>query len=168
MKAKPTPPGGPLPFGTLVRTWRHARKLGIVEVAKAMGIDSGLLSRIETGKRYPPEIPALTRLAKVLGIDEQSDDFAALLAAADRARNPALHDLATAMRGGKAWNPFSADMMNELPPVFCETLAEMAARATERAISRAAVSITVKSADGAVQKYQVLEGQKSVKRRKER
>ena len=53
-----------------------------------MGIDSGLLSRIETGKRYPPEIPALTRLAKVLGIDEQSDDFAALLAAADRGEEP--------------------------------------------------------------------------------
>jgi transcriptional regulator with XRE-family HTH domain len=166
MKAKPKPPGGPLPFGTLVRTWRHARKLGIVEVAKAMGIDSGLLSRIETGKRYPPEIPALTRLAKVLGIDEGSDDFAALLAAADRARNPSLHEMALAMRGGKPWNPFSADIMNELPPVFCDTLAEMVARATERAISSGAVSITVKSADGAVQKFQVLEGQKSAKQRR--
>jgi transcriptional regulator with XRE-family HTH domain len=166
MKAKPKPPGGPLPFGTLVRTWRHARKLGIVEVAKAMGIDSGLLSRIETGKRYPPEIPALTRLAKVLGIDEQSEDFAALLAAADRARNPELHEMASAMRGGKPWNPFSADLMNELPPVFCDTLAAMVARATERAISSGAVSITVKSVDGTVQKFQVLEGQKSAKQRR--
>jgi transcriptional regulator with XRE-family HTH domain len=168
MKAKPKPPGGPLAFGTLVRTWRHARKLGIVEVAKAMGIDSGLLSRIETGKRYPPEIPALTRLAKVLGIDEQSEDFAALLAAADRARNPALHDMASAIRGGKPWNPFSADLMNELPPVFCDTLAEMVARTAERAISTGAVAITVKSEDGAVQKFQLLSGQKSIKRRKER
>ena len=166
MKAKPKPPGGPLPFGTLVRTWRHARKLGIVEVAKAMGIDSGLLSRIETGKRYPPEIPALTRLAKVLGIDEQSDDFAALLAAADRARNPELHEMASAIRGGKPWNPFSADLMSELPPVFCDTLAEFVARATQHAITTGAVSITVKAQDGAVQKFQLLEGQKQSKERR--
>ena len=43
-------------------------------------------------------------------------------------------------------------------------LAEMVARATERAIFTDAVSITVKSADGAVQKYQVLEGRTLVKK----
>ena len=155
-------------FGSIVRHWRKARKLGIVEVAKAVGIDSGLLSRIETGKRYPPEIPVLVRISKALGIDEGSDDFAQLLAAADRARNPELHAMALAMRGGKPWNPFSADLMNELPPVFCETLAELVARATQHAISTGAVSVIVKSKDGAVQKFQLLEGQKSVKRRKER
>jgi len=155
-------------FGSIVRHWRKARKLGIVEVANAVGIDSGLLSRIETGKRYPPEIPVLVRISKALGIDEGSDDFAELLAAADRARNPELHAMASAVRGGKAWNPFSADLMNELPPVFCDTLAEMVARATERAISTTAVSITVKSESGAVQKFQILSGQNSVKRRKER
>jgi transcriptional regulator with XRE-family HTH domain len=166
MKAQPTPAARPITFGSIVRQWRKARKLGIVEVAKAVGIDSGLLSRVETGKRYPPDLPVLTRLAKVLGIDEQSDDFTALLAAADRARNPALHDMALAMRGGKVWNPFAPDLMNELPPVFCGTLAEMVARAAERAISTGATAITVKGGDGAVQKYQVLEGQKSAKQRR--
>jgi transcriptional regulator with XRE-family HTH domain len=124
MRAQPTPAARPITFGSIVRQWRKARKLGIVEVAKAVGIDSGLLSRIETGKRYPPDLPVLTRLGKVLGIDEQSDDFTALLAAADRARNPGLHEMASAMRGGKAWNPFAPDLMNELPPVFCDTLAD--------------------------------------------
>ena len=156
-----TPAG--LTFGSVLRHWRNARRLGLVEVANKVGIDATLLSRIETGKRYPPELPVLVRLAKALGIDEKSDDFAALLAAADRARNPALHEMASAMRGGKAWNPFSTDLMNELPPVFCGTLAEMVARATERAITAGAVSITVKSEDGAVQKFQVLPPQKSSK-----
>jgi transcriptional regulator with XRE-family HTH domain len=152
-------------FGNIIRHWRKARKLGIVEVANAVGIDPGLLSRIETGKRLPPELPVLVRLAKVLGVPEASDDFAELLTAADRGRNPELHAMASAMRGGKPWNPFAADLMNELPPVFCRTLAEMVARATERAITTSAVSITVKSADGAVQKYQVLEGRKSDKQK---
>jgi hypothetical protein len=74
--------------------------------------------------------------------------------------------MALAMRGGKVWNPFAPDLMNELPPVFCGTLAEMVARAAERAISTGATAITVKGGDGAVQKYQVLEGQKSAKQRR--
>jgi transcriptional regulator with XRE-family HTH domain len=160
----PTPAG--LTFGSILRHWRNARGLGLVDVANQVGIDPTLLSRIETDKRYPPELPVLVKLAKVLSIDEGSEDFDALLMAADRASNPALHDMASAMRGGKAWNPFAPDLMNELPPVFCGTLAEMVARATERAISTGAVSITVKSEDGAVQKFQVLEGQKLVKKRR--
>src|SRR5579864_7991393 len=91
----PTPAG--LTFGSTLRHWRNARGLGLVDVANKIGIDPTLLSRIETDKRYPPELPTLVRLAKVLGIDEGSDDFAALLAAADRARNPALHEMASAM-----------------------------------------------------------------------
>jgi hypothetical protein len=42
----------------------------------------------------------------------------------------------------------------------------MVARAAERAISTGATAITVKGGDGAVQKYQVLEGQKSAKQRR--
>ena len=72
------------------------------------------------------------------------------------------------MRGGKAWNPFSADLMNELPPVFCGTLAEMVARPAERAISTRATAITVKSGDGGVPKFQVLLGQNSVKQRRKK
>jgi transcriptional regulator with XRE-family HTH domain len=155
-------------FGELIRNWRKARKLGLVEVANAVGIDAGTISRMETGKRYPPDVPGIIRFADALGIDESSDDFAELLAAADRANNPELHRMALEMRGGKQWNPFSADLMNELPPVFCESLGELVSKATERAITTGAVSITVKSEDGAVQKFQVLHGQKRKKEVKRR
>jgi transcriptional regulator with XRE-family HTH domain len=128
----------------------------LVELAKASGFDPGLLSKIETGKRHPPDIPGLLRLAKALGVPEESGQFAELLAAADRAKNPALHEMALAMRGGEVWNPFSADLMNEEPPVFCESLAELVSKATERAITSNAEEITVKSSSGAIQKFRLL------------
>jgi transcriptional regulator with XRE-family HTH domain len=155
VKRKNNPPT-PQTFGEMIRALRKARNLGLVELANASGFDPGLLSRIETGKRYPPDIPGLLRLAKSLGVPETSDQFGELLAAADRAKNPALHEMALAMRGGEAWNPFSADLMNEEPPVFCESLAELVSKATERAITTDAESITVKSSSGAIQKFQLL------------
>ena len=151
-----TKPPQPQSFGNLIRALRKARNLGLVELAKASGFDPGLLSRIETGKRYPPELPGLIRLAKALGVPEESDQFAELLAAADRDRHPELHDMALMMRGGKPWNPFSADLMNEEPPVFCESLAELVSKATERAITTDAEEITVKSSSGAIQKFRLL------------
>jgi transcriptional regulator with XRE-family HTH domain len=155
VKRAKTPPE-PQGFGALIRALRKARNLGLVELAKASGFDPGLLSRIETGKRYPPDLPGLLRLAKALGIPESSDQFAELLTEADRAQNPALHEMALAMRGGEPWNPFSADLMNEEPPVFCETLAELVSKATERAIRTDAEEITVKSSSGAIQKFRLL------------
>jgi transcriptional regulator with XRE-family HTH domain len=152
LKAPLSPPQD---FGVLLRRLRKAKNLGLVELANASGIDPGLLSRIESGKRYPPDLPGLTNLANALDIPQESDEFAHLLEAADRARNPALHDMAAKMRGGKPWNPFSADLMNEEPPVFCRTLGELVSRATERAISTGAVTIMVKSESGAVQKFQL-------------
>ena len=150
-------------FGDQIRHLRKAKHLGLVDVANASGIDPGLLSRIETGKRYPPDLPGLVRLAKVLGVPEESDQFAELLAAADRARNPELHQMAAAMRGGKPWNPFSADLINELPPVFCGNLAELISKATERAITTEAQEITVKSGSGAVQKFRLMPKRKGKK-----
>jgi transcriptional regulator with XRE-family HTH domain len=147
-------------FGDLIRALRKAKNLGLVDVAKAIGMDPGLLSRIETGKRYPPEIPGLLRLAKALGVPEESDQFGELLAAADRAMNPALHEMALAMHGGKIWNPFSADRMNEEPPVFCKSLGELVSKATELAITTDAEEITVKSSSGAIQKFRLLWGVK--------
>ena len=149
-------PSDPRHFGVLIRTLRKARNLGLVELAKASGFDPGLLSRIETGKRYPPDIPGLLRLAKALGVPEESDQFGELLMAADRAKNPALHAMALAMHGTEVWNPFSADRMNEEPPVFCESLAELVSKATERAIRTDAEEITVKSSSGAIQKFRLL------------
>jgi len=150
-------------FGDLVRQLRRANKLGLVQVANSIRLDPGLLSRIETGKRFPPDLPVLLRLAEVLGVAEDSDQFAELLAAADRARNPELHAMASELRGGKPWNPFSADLMNEEPPIFCRSRAELISKATEHAITTNAISITVKSESGTVQKFQVLHEQKSSK-----
>jgi transcriptional regulator with XRE-family HTH domain len=146
----------PQSFGSMIRALRKARNLGLVELANASGFDPGLLSRIETGKRYPPEIPGLLKLASALGVPEQSDQFGELLMAADRARNPELHEMAVAMHGTDVWNPFSADLMNEEPPVFCKTFAEMLSKATELAITTDAEEITVKSTSGAIQKFRLL------------
>jgi transcriptional regulator with XRE-family HTH domain len=155
-KPKPTGQG----FGDLIRALRKAKNLGLVDVAKACGMDPGLLSRIETGKRYPPEIPGLVRLAKALGVPEGSDQFGELLAESERVRNPALYEMAVAMHGTKTWNPFSADRMNEEPPVFCKSLGELVSKATERAITTDAEEITVKSSSGAIQKFRLLWGVK--------
>jgi transcriptional regulator with XRE-family HTH domain len=144
-------------FGELVRMWRAARNLGLVELANRVGIDPTLLSRIERGQRLPPELPVLERLAKALGIDAASDDYRDMLAAAERGRNPEL-TYALGLLGVGSRVP------EEGPPIFCGSLAEMVAKATEQAITTEATSITVKSADGAVQKFQVLPGQKSGKK----
>jgi transcriptional regulator with XRE-family HTH domain len=159
-------PSGPQPFGDLLRGLRKARNLGLVELANASGFDPGLLSKIETGKRYPPEIPGLLSLAGALGVPEDSDQFGELLMAADRARNPALHQMALAMHGTGVWNPFSADRMNELEPIFCKTLAELVSRAIERAITADAESITVKSASGEIQKFVLLWDAKPKKKKR--
>ena len=111
---------------------------------------------MENGKRYPPDLPGIVGLAKALGVPEGSGQFAKLLAAADRARNPALHEMASAMRGGKPWNPFSADLMNELPPVECASLADLVARVAEHAITTGAKEINVKSGVGTVQRFRLV------------
>ena len=160
------PPPRATSFGDLIRRIRTGRKLGLNAVAHTSGIDPALLSKIETGKRLPPDLPGLLRLADTLGIPEDSDQFAEILAAADRARNLALHEMASKMRGGRPWNPFSADLMNEQPPVFCNTRAELISRATEHAITTNAISITMKSESGTIQKFQVLHERSSQARKR--
>src|SRR5271154_1089575 len=94
-------------FGSLLRKRRSALGLGMVELATASGIDPGLLSRIENGKRPPPEMPGLVLLARHLNIALDSPEFTELLSAADHDRHPALHKMALDMRGGTPWNPFA-------------------------------------------------------------
>ncbi len=165
-------PSGPLAFCDLLRGLRKAKKLGLVELANASGFDPGLLSRIETGKRLPPDKTGLLRLAKALAIPEESSQFGELLVAAGQVRNPGIAELVIALSDPQLMNRFSAGMrdrfsagMKEEPPVFCETLAELVSKATERAITTDAQSITVKSASGAIQKFQLLWDAKSKKKR---
>jgi transcriptional regulator with XRE-family HTH domain len=147
-------------FGDLLHKHRKARRLSLEQLAAATGLDVGFLSRIENGKRYPPDLPGILRLAKALGISEQSGQFAKLLAAADRARNPELHEMASAMRSGKPWNPFSADLMNEQPPVECDSIADLVARVAQHVITIGAQEITVKSGVGAVQRFRLVHSAK--------
>ena len=151
----PDPSDQPKLFGHLLRRLRIGRKMGLVDLARAADIDPALLSKIETGKRLPPDLPGLLRLTQALDIAEESTQFAELLALTDRARNPALHDMAAKMGGGKLWNPF-ADPMHEEAPIFCSTVAELVARVTEYAITNQPDYITVRTASGTTQRFEVL------------
>ena len=142
-------------FGDLLRRIRSGRKLGLADLAKASGIDPALLSKIETGKRLPPELPTLLRLTQALDIPEESEQFAELLSLTDQARNPEIHAMAERMRGGKTWNPF-ADPMREEAPIFCSTVAELVARVAEYSITNDPVLITVRTDSGTTQRFEVL------------
>jgi transcriptional regulator with XRE-family HTH domain len=139
-------------FGVLLRSIRNGRKLGLNQVAYASGIDPALLSKYETGKRLPPSVPMLMELAKALSLPEDSEDFGALLKAAQRGRLPgaaeALLEISEHVARSSA---------NETPPVFCETRAELIAKATEGAITGNAIEITIKSVSGGIQQYRLLD-----------
>jgi transcriptional regulator with XRE-family HTH domain len=139
-------------FGSLLRKRRAALGLGVVEFAKTCEIDPGLLSRIENGKRPPPEMPGLVRFAEHLDIVLDSPEFTELLAAADHDRHPGLHKMALEMRGGKAWNPFARAKADE---VICANLGELVANATEQAIRVEASAITVFSPSGRATTYRL-------------
>ena len=54
-------------IGRKVRALRLRKKLGLVQLAKHTGFSPALLSKIETGKLYPP-LGTLTRIAMVFGV----------------------------------------------------------------------------------------------------
>ena len=118
--------------------------------AKIFGIEQGLYSRIETGKRPPPELPVLVMFADHLGIPRESEEFAELLSAADHDRNPAAHKIALTMHGGKLWNPFNRLGQNE---VACGSLNEMVSKAMQKALDVQAIAISVKSPTGRVTSF---------------
>lgn len=153
MKSKHSEPAtAQTSFGDLLRSIRVGRKLGLNQVAYASGIDPALLSKYETGKRLPPGLATLVELAKALNVPEGSEDFGALLTAAERGRAP---DVAEALL--EMGDYVARSTANEAPPVFCGTRAELVAKATEGAITDEAVEITVKSASGSTQRYRLLQ-----------
>jgi transcriptional regulator with XRE-family HTH domain len=151
-------------FGTLLRKKRNALGIGVVEFAKGCKIDPGLLSRIESGKRPPPQMPGLVRFANQLKISLDSEEFAELLAAADHDRNPSLHQMALEMRGGKLWNPFAKAEKDE---VLCSNLGELVSKAAEQAIRVEAAAITVHSPSGRATTYR-LDAKQGVSQKKKR
>jgi hypothetical protein len=131
-----------------------------------VGIDPTLLSRIERDERRAPELPVLIRLAGALGIADGSAEFSTLWALAERSRNPGVSDagaglLELTQRLRTTPTPAPEDPL----PVFVGSLAELISRSNEYAITTGAVSITVRSADGMVQRFQVLPEQPQKSRR---
>jgi len=151
-------------FGSLLRKKRNALGIGVVEFATGCKIDPGLLSRIESGKRPPPQMPGLVTFANQLKIPLDSEEFAELLAAADHDRHPAVHQMALEMHGGKLWNPFAKREKDE---VVCNTLGELVSKAAEHAISVEAAVITVQSPSGRAITYR-LDAKKGASQKKKR
>ena len=151
-------------FGPLLRKKRIASGMGVVEFATACKINPGLLSRVESGKRPPPQMPGLVTFANQLQIPLDSDEFAELMAAADFDRNPALHRMALEMHGGGLWNPFAKREKDE---VLVSNLGELVSKAAEQAIRVEAAAITVHSPSGRATTYR-LDAKKSASKKKER
>jgi transcriptional regulator with XRE-family HTH domain len=158
-------------FGDLIRALRKAKNLGLVDVANASGLDPGLLSRIETGKRNPPDLPVLTRLAEELEVSEDSETFAELVSAAtrERAGYPDDADNHLAILHASL-NPPGKESTG--PPetymTFCSTFAELVSKAIEQAIISDADQITVKSSSGEVQIFWLLTSTKTKNKKRSR
>jgi len=70
-------------FGEVVRKLRIAKRKKLVDVAKAMGWSAVYLSDIERGKRNPPSVKDIRKLAEILEVDP-----GVLLEAAARSQKP--------------------------------------------------------------------------------
>lgn len=57
-------------FGQTVREARRKKDIGLREFARKLGIDYSRLSRIERGKRPPPELEIVIKMAKILEISK--------------------------------------------------------------------------------------------------
>ena len=77
-------------FGSLFKKRRMALDLTLREFCLQNGLDAGNLSRLERGLMPPPQGDKLAGYAKMLGIEEGSDDWYEFfdLAAAERGRIP--------------------------------------------------------------------------------
>lgn len=151
-------------LGEFLRALRKARGVGLVELAHLAGIDPGLLSRFENGRRVPTNYKVLQQIGKGLGINERSEEFQSLVGLLNRARLADAGMLEALMEQLKKSNPSDEEPEGVEPvPVFCADFAELLARTTHYAITTGATVITVRSADGAVQRFQLLPPQKPKK-----
>ena len=151
-------------FGGTLRHIRNARGIGLRPLAATTGINFTALSRMESGRRRPPELGTLAKIAAALGMVEGTTDFMALWALAERERDPkraafaekVFKDLLNvegvvvidACKPDPA-KPDSVSSEREYPvPVLCRSLAELISRSNTLAIDANASEITVKSTSG--------------------
>jgi transcriptional regulator with XRE-family HTH domain len=74
-------------FGGLVRKHRQRLKLSLSELARRIEMDQGLLSKIERGKRPPPQlVPHVQRIGAALGFGTESPELKELVEAAYKER----------------------------------------------------------------------------------
>ena len=171
MKQHPTTSHtGNAKFGEALRKLRKTADISIVDLAKSVGVDQTLLSRIETGASRPPELNTLMRLANALGIPQGSDEFEELWRLAEQERNPgqdateyiaSMKDLtATVLKelleDLTKDTTANSDDMPEMP-VFVPDTAALLARSSEEIIQRGAAAMTVHFADGKSKAWRVLE-----------
>jgi transcriptional regulator with XRE-family HTH domain len=163
----PIKPGTPLTFGNLLRHIRKQRGMTLAQVSEASGIDQATISKIELGDRLPPEVHTLVRISTALEIPEGSEGFKDLLTLALDERGEASSETSGKTQSVSTVLNFTRRMdAADVVPVFVEDLAELLAKSTAYAITNEAVSITVRSADGRVQRFQVLAEQPKKRKRK--
>jgi len=71
--------GGEIMFGQFVKKERLARGVGLREFCRRLGIDASNWSKVERGTLAPPQdVEKLKKIAKVLGIHQNTDKWKAL------------------------------------------------------------------------------------------
>jgi transcriptional regulator with XRE-family HTH domain len=136
--------GKPKPkFCELLRDYRTRRGLSLSDLAQKSEIDLGNLSRIESGRRKPPELPLLLRLVRALDIVQDSLEWHELFKAAARDRFKPIEV------GGLTYLGFESPL-HGLPPEPAPTvsLTEAAFEIGKLAESRGVRRISVLTGDG--------------------
>lgn len=74
-------------FGRLLRSHRERLGISMNQLARQIPMDQGLLSKVENGKRPPPQlVPHVQRIAAALGLKDDSAEFKELFEIAYRER----------------------------------------------------------------------------------
>ena len=116
----------PPSFGALIRARREQLKLSISGLAEGSGIDRANLNRIELGKRRPPDLPFVLKLAEKLQLPRESRQFHEFIRKAEEERY-----------AGRLQFPALASRLEDVAPadvITCRTSAEMVSKVTEKAL----------------------------------
>jgi transcriptional regulator with XRE-family HTH domain len=171
MKQHPTTTRtGNAKFGEALRKLRKSADMSIVDLAKSVGVDQAVLSRIETGASRPPELNTLMRMANALGVPQGSDEFEELWRLAEQERHPdqnateyiaSMKDLTATVLKELLEDLTKDTTANSDPmpvmPVFVPDTAALLARSSEEIMQRGAAAMTVHFADGTTKTWRVLE-----------
>jgi transcriptional regulator with XRE-family HTH domain len=164
-----TPHTADAKFGEALKKLRKTADMSLLDLAKRVGVDQTLLSRIETGARRPPELNTLMRMASALGIPQGSDEFEELWRLAEQERNPdadaaeyiasmkdLTRDVLKELLEDLTKDPTASSNYRPVMPVFVEDVSTLIARSNEEVAQRGATAITVHFADGTTKTWRVV------------